>query len=99
MRLRRLLRRLLRCGRAGAHPRERVHEAERRGHRLERLVHRGMICILRLELRERATHVVERHVGVRRKLLRALDLVERAHRLCDRSSELRKLGRHRRIGL
>jgi hypothetical protein len=52
-----------------------------------------------LELRERATYVVQRDVGVWRELARSFELVERAHRLCDGGRKVDEVTRHARISL
>jgi hypothetical protein len=52
-----------------------------------------------LKLSERAAHVRECNVCVRRELIRALELMKCAHRLRDRSGELDEMTRHAGIGL
>jgi hypothetical protein len=89
---------LRRCARELA---ERVHETERRRHSLDCLGHRGVIIWLRLELRERGSNVLEGHVGVGQKLrsVRALDLMERPHRLRDWRREIHQARRDVGVGL
>ena len=56
--------------------------------RLDDHVGRVLGALDRLQLRERATNVVQGDVGVRRELVRLLELMEGAHRLRDRRGEL-----------
>lgn len=57
---------------------------------------RGGRC---LELGERAAHVIQRDIGVGGELSGALELVERSHRLRDRSGELDQMARDARVCL
>jgi hypothetical protein len=54
---------------------------------------------LRLELCERAAHVVQRDLGVRSELARLLQLVEGTHCLGNRRCELHEMLRNARIRL
>jgi hypothetical protein len=88
---RRCLRSRLRCG-----PRERVHAPERGGHRFERGGDGRELRRLRLKLGHGDLEMRERCRGVRQQLrtARALDLVQRAHRLRDGCRELEQLRWH-----
>jgi hypothetical protein len=52
-----------------------------------------------LELGERATNVVQCHIGVGPYLVRALELMQSSHRLRDRGGQVDQVARHARIGL
>ncbi len=52
-----------------------------------------------LKAPKRATQMTECHLSVRQQLPGALDLVQSAHRLCDRRGKLDERRRHRGIGL
>ena len=67
--------------------------------RLERRGHGRMTARRSLELSQRTANVIQRDVRMRRELTRSLELMQRAHRLCDRGREVDEMARHARIGL
>ena len=62
-------------------------------------LHRRMTSACGLKLRERATNVVQCHIGVRLDLPRALELMQCAHRLRDRGGQIDEAARDAGIGL
>jgi hypothetical protein len=76
-----------------------MNERERARDGLERGVHRGVGSARGLELCERTAQMVQRDVRVRGDLVRALELMERAHGLGYRRREVYEVARNGRVRL